>query len=83
MSDLLHQAGATTKKDQKTKKLHAYIQSADDKLRQFLDQDILATANHRNVLRYSLESCPSLVSPNVNKPSIFTKICMQNTKIVQ
>jgi hypothetical protein len=64
-------------------KLHMHILGADDKLGQFLDQDIEATANHRNVLRHSLESCPSLVSPNVNKPSIFTKICRQNTKLVQ
>jgi hypothetical protein len=53
----------------------SHIQGADDKLGQFLDQDIEASANHRNVLRHSLESCLSLVSPNVNKPSIFTKIC--------
>jgi hypothetical protein len=51
------------------------LQGADDKLGQFLDQDIEATANHRNVWQYSLESYPSLVLPNVNKPSIFTKIC--------
>jgi hypothetical protein len=37
------------------------LQGADDKLGQFLDQDIEASANHRNVLRHSLESCPSLV----------------------
>ncbi len=37
------------------------VQGADDKLGQFLDQDIEALANHRNVLRHSLESCPSLV----------------------
>jgi hypothetical protein len=37
------------------------VQGADDKLGQFLDQDIEASANHRNVLRHSLESCPSLV----------------------
>ena len=60
-----------------------YLQGADDKLGQFLDQDIEATANHRNVLRHSLESCPSLVSPNVNKPSFVTKICRQGTKLVQ
>ncbi len=36
------------------------IQGADDKLGRFLDQDIEASANHRNVLRHSLESCPSL-----------------------
>ncbi len=59
------------------------IQGADDKLGQFLDQDFEASANHTNVLRHSLESCPSLVSPNVKKPSIFTKICRQNTKLVQ
>ncbi len=59
------------------------IQGADDKLGQFLDQDFEASANHRNVMRHSLESCPSLVSPNVKKPSIFTKICRQNTKLVQ
>ena len=39
----------------------AGVQGADDKLGQFLDQDIEASANHRNVLRHSLESCPSLV----------------------
>ncbi len=43
------------------------IQGADDKLGQFLDQDIEASANHRNVLQHSLESCPSLVSHNVKK----------------
>jgi hypothetical protein len=43
------------------------VQGADDKLGQFLDQDFEASANHRNVLRNSLESCPSLVSPNVKK----------------
>jgi hypothetical protein len=59
------------------------IQGADDKLGQFLDQDFEASANHRNVLQHSLESCPSLVSPNVKKPSIFTKIYWQNTKLVQ
>ncbi len=59
------------------------VQGADDKLGQFLDQDIQALANHRNVLRQSLESCPSLVSPNLNKLSIFTKICRQSTKLVQ
>ncbi len=35
------------------------IQGADDKLGQFLSQDIWATANHRNCLQHSLESCPS------------------------
>ncbi len=59
------------------------IQGADDKLGQFLDQDIEASASHRNVLRYFLKSCSSLVSPNVNKPLIFTKICRQNTKLVR
>ena len=39
-----------------------YIQGADDKLGQFLSQDIWATANHRNCLQHSLESCLS-VSP--------------------
>ncbi len=50
------------------------IQGADDKLGQFLDQDIEASASHRNVLRHSLKSCSSLVSPNVNKPLISTKM---------
>ncbi len=59
------------------------IQGADDKLGQFLDQDIETSANHRNVLRHSLESCPSPFSFNVNKASIFIKICRQNTKLVQ
>ncbi len=59
------------------------VQGADDKLGQLLDQDIEATANHRDVLRHFLERCPYLVSPNVNKPSIFIKICRQNTKLVQ
>jgi hypothetical protein len=59
------------------------LQGADDKLGQFLDQDIEALANHKNVLRHSFESCSSLVSPNLNKISIFTKICMQITKLVQ
>jgi hypothetical protein len=62
---------------------HSIVQGADDKLGQFLDQDIEASANHRNVLRHFLKSCPSLVSPNVNKPSIFIKIYRQNTKLVQ
>jgi hypothetical protein len=44
-----------------------YLQGADDKLGQFLDKDFEASANHRNVLRHSLESCPSLVSPYVKK----------------
>jgi hypothetical protein len=38
-----------------------YIQGADNKLGQFLSQDILATADHRNCLRHSLERGPSLV----------------------
>ncbi len=38
-----------------------YIQGADDKLGQFLSQDIWATANHRNCLQHSLESCASLL----------------------
>ncbi len=59
------------------------IQGADDKLGQFLDQDIEASASHRNFLRHSLKSCSSLVSPNVNKPLISTKMSRQNTKIVQ
>ncbi len=37
------------------------VQGADNKLGQFLCQDIYATANHRNCLRHSLESCSSLV----------------------
>jgi hypothetical protein len=37
------------------------IQGADNKLGQFLSPDIWATANHRNCLRHSLESCESLV----------------------
>jgi hypothetical protein len=41
--------------------IYYYIQGADKKLGQFLIQDIYATANHRNCLRHSLESCPSLV----------------------
>jgi hypothetical protein len=59
------------------------VQGADDKLGQFLDQDIEASAYHRSVLRHSLESCSSVVSPNLNKLSIFTKICRQSTKLVQ
>jgi hypothetical protein len=50
-----------------------YLQGADDKLGQFFDQDIEALDNHRNVLRYSLESCPSLVSPNLNKHQYLQK----------
>ncbi len=50
------------------------LQGADNKLGQFLGQDIEASANHRNVLRHSLESYLSLVSHNVSKPSLVTKI---------
>jgi hypothetical protein len=50
------------------------IQGADDKLGQFLDQDIEASASHRNFLRHSLKSCSSLVSPNENKLLISTKM---------
>jgi hypothetical protein len=32
------------------------LQGADNKLGQFLSQDIYATANHRNCLQHSLES---------------------------
>jgi hypothetical protein len=60
-----------------------YIQGADDKLGQFLGQDIEASANHRNVLRHSLESYSSLVSRNVSKPSLVTKMCRQSTKLLQ
>jgi hypothetical protein len=60
-----------------------YIQGADNKLGQFLGQDIEATANHRKVLRHSLESYSSLVSCNVSKPSLDTKICRQSTKLLQ
>ncbi len=38
-----------------------HIQGADNKLGQFLSQDIFAMADHRNCLRHSLESCSSLV----------------------
>ncbi len=37
------------------------VQGADNKLGQFLSPDIWATANHRNCLRDSFESCESLV----------------------
>jgi hypothetical protein len=37
------------------------VQGADNKLGQFFNQDIYRTDNHRNILRHSLESCPSLV----------------------
>ena len=50
------------------------IQGADDKLGQVSDQDSEASASHRNFLRHSLKSCSSLVSPNVNKPLISTKM---------
>jgi hypothetical protein len=60
-----------------------FIQGADNKLGQFLGQDIEASANHRNVLRHSLESYLSLVSHNVSKPSLVTKICRQSTKLLQ
>jgi hypothetical protein len=59
------------------------IQDADNKLGQFLGQDIEARANHRNVLRHSLESYSSLVSRDVSKPSLDTKICRQSTKLLQ
>jgi hypothetical protein len=59
------------------------VQGADNKLGQFLDQDIEATANHRNVSRNSLESYSSLVSRNVSKPSLETKICRQSTKLLR
>ncbi len=49
------------------------LQGADDKLGQFLDQDFEASANRRNVLRHSLESCPSLVSPNVKNHQYLQK----------
>ncbi len=50
-----------------------HIQGADDKLGQFLSQDIWATANHKNCLQHSLESCPSLLCRNVDKPSLNAK----------
>jgi hypothetical protein len=59
------------------------IQGADDKLGQFLGLDIEASANHRNVLRHSLESYSSLVSRNVSKPSLVKKMCRQSTKLLQ
>ena len=49
------------------------VQGADDILGQFLDQDFEASANHRNILRHSLESCPSLVSPNVKNHQYLQK----------
>jgi hypothetical protein len=48
-----------------------------------LGQDIEASANHRNVLQPSLESYSSLVSRNVSKTSLVTKICRQSTKLLQ
>ncbi len=50
------------------------IQGADNKLVQFFIQDIYATAKHRICLRHSLESCPSLVWCNVNRPSLAKNI---------
>ncbi len=47
----------------------SHIQGADNKLGQFLSKDIYATANHRNCLPHSLESCLSLGWCNVNRPS--------------
>jgi hypothetical protein len=41
--------------------MYMYVQGADDKLGQFLSQDIWATAYHRNCLQHSLESCSSLL----------------------
>jgi hypothetical protein len=69
--------------EQKEIKAKWAIQGADNKLGQFLGQNIEATANHRNVLQHSLESYSSLVSRNVSKPSFDTKICRQNTKLLQ
>ncbi len=60
-----------------------YIQGADDKLGQFLDQDIEASAYHRNCLRHSLEGCRSLVSGNINQLSFSYKICGQSVKLLQ
>jgi hypothetical protein len=65
------------------KKSEHIIQGADNKLGQFFIQDIYATANHRNCLRHSLESCPSLVWCNVNRPSLALKKCQQNTKFFE
>jgi hypothetical protein len=42
-----------------------------------------ASANHRNALQHSLESYPSLISRNVNKQSLVTKVCRQITKLMQ
>ncbi len=49
------------------------LQGADNKLGQFLNQDIYRTDNHRNILRHSLERWPSLVCRNVNKLSLAIK----------
>ncbi len=51
----------------------SHIQGADDKLGQFLRQDIYAPANQRNCLQHSLESCLSLLWDNVKKSSFTTK----------
>ncbi len=59
------------------------IQGADNKLGQFLSQDMYATANHRNCLRHSLESCPSLVWCNVNRPSLAKKKCRQSNRFFE
>ncbi len=48
-----------------------------------MNQDIEASANHRNVLRHSLESYISLLSRNVDKPSLVKKMCRQSTKPLQ
>jgi hypothetical protein len=60
-----------------------HIQGADDKLGQFLNQDIEASASHRNVLRHFLESYTSLLSRNADKPSLIIKIWGQSTKLLQ
>ncbi len=48
-----------------------------------MNQDIEASANHRKVLRHSLESYTSLLSRNVDKPPLVTKICRQSTKLLE
>ena len=63
--------------------LKRVIQGADDKLGQFLAQDIEASASHRNFLQHSLKSCSSLVSPYVNKPLISTKMSRYSAKLVR
>jgi hypothetical protein len=60
-----------------------YLQGADDKLGQFLNQDIEASANHRNVLRHCLENYTSLLSRNADNPSPVMKICRLSTKLLQ